>query len=249
MGLCNLGGQQGRFLGGGTFLALPANGKIRNMLHLTDADLISRLKNFEDHFIERKTSGDDKYDWVKAAVAFANSAPIDFPCVLYIGVRDNGEIEEKRIDLNGLQKKFNKEMTFVYPRIPYLPKILKVDGRQCLAVIVPGSPERPHFAGPAYIRKGSETIESSDEQFGKLIAQRNSAAYQILQWKGQLISFHMTTRRGDEPYTGNASTVVDCNQFFVTLQIQEERLSFALRAVDISFDHRNNRPALGVSYK
>src|SRR5215467_11391078 len=106
------------------------------MIHLTDADLIARLKNFEDHFVERKTSGDSKDDWVKTAVAFANSAPSDFPCVLYIGVRDNGDLEEKQIDLDGLQKKFNRAMTAVYPPVPYIPKIISVGGRQCLAVIV-----------------------------------------------------------------------------------------------------------------
>lgn len=35
---------------------------------------------------------DDK-DWKKTAVAFANSVPVGLPAVLYIGVRDNGEIE------------------------------------------------------------------------------------------------------------------------------------------------------------
>jgi hypothetical protein len=219
------------------------------MIHFTDADLISSLKNFEDHFVERKTSGDDKHDWVKTIVAFANSAPISFPCILYIGVRDNGEVEQKQVNLDTIQKTLNKEMKFIYPRIAYIPKILNVDGKQCLAVIVPGSSERPHFSGPAYIRKGSESIEASDEQFTRLIVERNLAAYQILQWKGQIISFYMTTRQGDQRYTGSASTVVDCNQFYVTLQIQQERLSFALREVDISFDHRNNRPALGVHYK
>ena len=61
---------------------------------LTEQDLLARLRNFEDHFVERKTAGDSK-DWVKTAVAFANSAPVDLPCVLYIGVKNNGEIEER----------------------------------------------------------------------------------------------------------------------------------------------------------
>lgn len=44
---------------------------------LSDADLLSRLTAFEDSFVERKTIGDHK-DWVKTAVAFANTAPISF---------------------------------------------------------------------------------------------------------------------------------------------------------------------------
>jgi len=219
------------------------------MLHLTDEDLIARLRNFEDHFVERKTSGDDKYDWIKTAVAFANSAPIDFPCVLYIGVKNNGDVEEKQVDLDGLQKKFNKEMAFVYPRIPYLPKVLNIDGRQCLAVIVSGSPERPHFTGLAYVRRGSQTVDASEEQFAGLIAQRNTVAYQILLWRDRTVSFYMTKRDGDSPYTGSSFTIVDCNQFYVTLEKEGTMLSFALRNVDLSFDHRNNRPSIGISYK
>ena len=42
--------------------------------------------------VGRKTFKDER-DWKKTAVAFANSAPVGLPAVLYIGVRDNGDIE------------------------------------------------------------------------------------------------------------------------------------------------------------
>jgi predicted HTH transcriptional regulator len=57
---------------------------------LNETDLLSRMRNFEDHMVERKTVKDEK-DWKRTAVAFANSAPIGYPAVLYIGVRDNGD--------------------------------------------------------------------------------------------------------------------------------------------------------------
>ena len=60
------------------------------MVELTDLDLWSRMQNLEDHFVERKTLGDSK-DWLKTVVAFANSAPNGYPCVLYIGVKDHDE--------------------------------------------------------------------------------------------------------------------------------------------------------------
>src|SRR5438477_7215899 len=101
---------------------------------LTEQDLLARLRNFEDHFVERKTAGDNK-DWVKTAVAFANSAPVDLPCVLYIGVKNNGEIEERQANLDSLQKTFNRDMEGVYPPIPYFPTILKSADRQCLAIV------------------------------------------------------------------------------------------------------------------
>jgi hypothetical protein len=43
------------------------------MIDLSDTDLLLRLTNFEDHFVERKTSGDSR-DWLKTVVGFANSA-------------------------------------------------------------------------------------------------------------------------------------------------------------------------------
>jgi predicted HTH transcriptional regulator len=142
-------------------------------VQLTDAELMARMRNFEDHFVERKTAKDEK-DWKKTAVAFANSAPIGFPAVLYVGVRNNGEIETPQHDLDELQRKFNARMQRVYPRIAYVPKIVTENGRQALAIIIPGSESKPHFAGLSYIRKGSETFEASGEQFDELLEERQS---------------------------------------------------------------------------
>jgi predicted HTH transcriptional regulator len=184
------------------------------MIELSDEELLLRLKNFEDNFVERKTSGDSK-DWLKTIVAFANSTPVGYPAVLYIGVRNDGTPEEKTVDLDSLQRTFNEKVRDAYPPIYRLPKILDVRGKQVLAVIVPGSEQRPHFAGQAYIRKGSETVEASDEQFANLIAMRSSKAYEILKWKGKPITVdsmrvehtHMGAVAGSSEYT-----VVDCNQ-------------------------------------
>jgi predicted HTH transcriptional regulator len=86
----------------------------RVVVDLNEADLLAKLKNFEDHFVERKVVKDDK-DWKKTAVAFANSAPVGLPAVLYIGVRDNGEIEAPQRNLDDAQKKFNAMMEKVIP--------------------------------------------------------------------------------------------------------------------------------------
>jgi len=115
---------------------------------LNESDLLARMKNFEDHLVERKTVKDEK-DWKKTAVAFANSVPVGLPAVLYIGVRNNGEIETPQHNLDEVQKKFNARMRRVYPRIAYVPKIVSENGRQALAVVIPGSELRPHFAGLA----------------------------------------------------------------------------------------------------
>ena len=74
------------------------------------------------------------------------------------GVRDNGEIETPQQNLDDVEKKFNRQMEKVYPRIAYVPKIVTDNGRQALAVIIPGSELRQHFAGLSYVRRGSESI-------------------------------------------------------------------------------------------
>ena len=82
---------------------------------LTEADLLGRMKNFEDHLVERKTVRDEK-DWKKTAVAFANSVPVGLLAVLYIGVRNNGEIENPQANMDEIQKKFNQRIQRVYPQ-------------------------------------------------------------------------------------------------------------------------------------
>ena len=127
------------------------------MVELNDEELLLRLKNFEDNFVERKTSGDSG-DWLKTVVGFANSTPIGYSAVLFIGANNDGTPQEKTVDLDSLQKTISKKVSEAYPPVYYLTKIVNVEAKQVLAVIVPGSPERPHFAGPAYIREGSMLV-------------------------------------------------------------------------------------------
>src|SRR5216683_2393750 len=56
---------------------------------LTYDALVLRLKSQEHDFVERKPRN-QKGDWLQAAVAFANSAPIGWPAVLFVGVDDAG---------------------------------------------------------------------------------------------------------------------------------------------------------------
>lgn len=214
---------------------------------LSDADLLARLKNFEDHFVERKTSGDKK-DWLKTVVAFANSAPTGFPCVLYLGVKDDGEIETPQVNLDSLQKTFNKEMQKAYPPVPYLPKIVNDGERQALAVIVLGSESRPHFSGPAYVRKASETWEASEQQFEELVAQRNSKTARILQSKGEQVTVFVSSEESEIAWPKN-SILVDCDQFYVTIQAlpHEPPHSFPLSRVEINRDNLRKTLQLEIS--
>src|SRR5207245_5167625 len=59
---------------------------------------------------------------------------------------------------------------------------------EVLAVMVPFSKARPHFAGKAYVRRGSESIEASEEMFRELIASQNDKARKLLQYKSKNIT-------------------------------------------------------------
>ncbi len=216
-------------------------------IDLNEADLLARMKNFEDHLVERKTIKDEK-DWKKTAVAFANSVPVGLPAVLFIGVRDSGEIETPQKDLDEAQKKFNVQMERVYPRIAYVPKIINDNGQQALAVVIPGSELRPHFAGLAYVRLGSETRNASEQQFDELVSQRNSKAARILRWKGQKITVFVRSEDSEVPWP-KSTTLEDCDQFYVTIQAvsHEPASSFPLSRVEINFDNLRKTLQLEIS--
>ena len=222
------------------------------MIELSDQDLLLRLRNFEDSFVERKSSS-DKGGWLRTVVAFANSAPVGAPGVLFIGVADDGTIQSG-INLEVVQQTFSSVVSGAYPPIATFPKVLEQDGKQFLAVIVPGSPERPHFAGQAYIRDGSETKKASEAQFAELIAQRNSKQRELLKWKGKgvLLRFHAPFVFAGYSYRegGEEAILEDCNQFYVTLQARGGRTggkdSISLRFIELSFDHVSDRLRLEV---
>src|SRR5882762_1659992 len=166
------------------------------MINLTDQDILLKLSAFEDAFVERKTAGDSK-DWLKTVVAFANSAPVGDPAILFIGVRNNGDIEEGT-NLDSLQRTLSEKLALAYPPIFYLSKVLQKNDKQFLAVIVSGSENRPHFAGPAYVREGSKSVTSSDKQFDALIAERSSKVREILKWKTKVATIRSSITKNLE---------------------------------------------------
>lgn len=107
------------------------------------------LTNLEDAFVERKSTGDMR-DLLKTAVGLANSMPVGYPAILFYGVTNKGEPEGKA-NLDRLQRTLSEKLSEAYPPIYYLPKVLRHKGKEFLAVIIPGSEDRPHFAGQSYM--------------------------------------------------------------------------------------------------
>lgn len=213
---------------------------------LKDEDLLLRLQNTEDAFVERKVFSDSK-DWLKTAVAFANSTPIGYPAVLFIGVRNDGSPEEKSENIEAVMKSFCNKVSKAFPEIYYLPKTLNVEGKEVLAIIIPGSETRPHFSGPSYVRIGSESREASEKQFNRLLTSRNNKANEILKWRDKLVTVnHMSTESEMHVYGSVTSSerlsMVECNQFYVTLEEKTKnyRKSIPLGRITLSYDDKNN---------
>ena len=222
------------------------------MTNLKDEDLLLRLTNTEDSYVERKPFGDSS-DWLSTSVAFANSAPVGFPAVLFIGVRDDGTPQGGDDNLEKIQKSYGKTLSKAYPPIYYDSRVLRKNGTEFLAIVIPGSPDRPHFSGPSYVRVGPETQKASEAQFMELIAQRNSKAREILQWKDKNVTIRATKDRtvigGLSLNSGGKEefTVENCNPFYVAIARGGRKDSIPLKRVEIAFDDQAQRLRLDVS--
>jgi predicted HTH transcriptional regulator len=124
-------------------------------ISISDQDLLAKLTDTENTFIERKTVSDSK-GWLKTAVAFANSCPVGYPGFLFVGVNDDGTIQRhgNPVNFEEKQKEVSARIRSAWPPIYHLIKTHRKDAGEFLAVIVPGSALRPHFSGPSYVRVG-----------------------------------------------------------------------------------------------
>ncbi|MGD0923301.1 MAG: ATP-binding protein [Terriglobia bacterium] len=235
------------------------------MIELSDKDILRRLTDTEDSTVERKTASDYR-DCLKTAVAFSNSLPVDDPAIIFVGVGNDGTVQENS-NLESLEKKVSEEIKKIYPPIlPQMKVMRDNDGREFLVVIVRGSENRPHFGGPSFVRDGTQTREASAQQFERLIAERNSKTREILKWRDKKITLYWPPDTSARPVIISSSrgrserTVIDCDQFHVTLEKEMQvvhpsqtygrvRESFPLAELEIGFDHSANRLELRMKYR
>lgn len=210
----------------------------------SDESALMRLLHSTEHtFAERKTVGDSK-DWIKTVVAFANTLDPSQEGVLFIGATDKGEIEANSSNFDKLQKTLSEKMQSVYPSVYHVTKIVKEGDRECLAIIVPGSPSKPHFAGPLYLRDGSQSIIATAEQYESLLAAHTSKSRELQRWISRDIALIEFQRRAGMPYVidklQRIARVVGCNQFYVTILTEGKMFSYPLASFEIAYDHNHN---------
>jgi len=204
--------------------------------------LHSLLKSPEDAYLERKPEGVKRAEIRKTIVAFANSVPVGREAVLFIGVRDAGEIQGVK-NPDDIQKLVRLICAMdCYPAIQFQSEILTVQGKHVMAVIVPRSDKRPHFSGPAFVRKGSESVVASEGQYEELIASRNDKCFVLQSWKSivsiQEIDFKLDSGRKIANWNAHrAGYVIDCNPHTIRLR-DESGTTFTVQTsqVEISYD-------------
>jgi len=184
---------------------------------MTDEEINRRLLDLEDGWTERKppTVGGD--DVRKALVAFANSVPDGEEAILFIGVADNGTpIGVDNPD--NTQKNVRRWADWCYPPIRHTSRVVEWGGKHVVAVIVQPDHNRPHFAGPAFLRVGSESVKASESLFQELVASRDGKARPLIEAKrkGELVSVSVWIfgNRG----IPEECTVVECTPSFAVFQ-------------------------------
>jgi hypothetical protein len=201
----------------------------------------------EDLLIERKSKGVSTEDICKTLVAFANSTPEDREGVLFIGIADNGVVSGVD-DPDGLQKSIRRiSETKCYPKVYVQCRVLSVNGMSVVAAVVPFSRDRPHFAGPAYVRKGSESVTASAEMLEELITSRNDIARKLLEYRDNETEVLLDL---PSPYSVKERMrfrckVKACNPHFATLSEQNGTIhSVNLANVGLKWEGQMSMPLI-----
>jgi Schlafen, AlbA_2 len=150
---------------------------------MNQPSLIARIANLEDGLTERKRGLQSNDEIRKAVVSFANSVPEGHTAVLFIGVANDGTVtgvEPDKTDKIQQQVRRVCEEDCFPPIAIHLVKVIPIDGKHVIAFEFGPSQNRPHFAGHAYIRVGSESVKASAPKLDELIASRNTKAGRLL---------------------------------------------------------------------
>jgi hypothetical protein len=178
-----------------------------------------------------------------------SSAGEIYPAVLFIGARNDGSIEGTA-NLDSLQQTYTKKLAEVYPPIPTSSRIVSHQGASCLAIVVQGSADRPHFPCHALMRVGSETKNASDSEVRRMLDERVDKVYVLRQWVGMQITVDKMNLEHIRQLGAVANSFVgvmtECNRFWLTVEHHDVKESIPLRRVEPSYDHQNNRPKIEV---
>ena len=102
-----------------------------------------------------------------------------------------------------------------------MPTVLRQGELEFLAIVIPFSPMRPHFPGPAFYREGAAKRRATQKEIDRWIAYRHSKVRYILDHLGKTVTVMNSGGPSGLPaqgrYTGD-HYVINCNPHWVTLQ-------------------------------
>jgi hypothetical protein len=203
---------------------------------MTDEELKLRFRDHEDGWTERKPTDVGFQDVCKTMSAFANSLPDGHSGILFIGVSNDGV--PSGVDNTDKKQKWVRRLAehTCYPPIAINCRVFEESGQNIVAVIVKASSNRPHFTGPAFVRKGSESIEASKDQFEDLIASRNSIVKMLLgeQQNGRDVIVKKQGTMLLAEIGGIICQVVECNPHYAVFAPTDGRARFSTSMNDIS---------------
>ena len=180
-------------------------------------ELRHRLQDNEDGWVERKSKNIKSDEICEALTGFANSLPLGQRGILFIGVADDGT--PLGVDNpDGMQKKVEMRSKWCCPNVPYTARVFEESGLPIVAVIIEASSQRPHFAGPAFIRVGSQSKKASEDKFNELIDRRTDIVNWILAERdaGRDVYIEDKRHQGDPR---NLCKVHDCNSQYAVFQV------------------------------
>lgn len=229
---------------------------------IINEELIQRLLSKEDGFTERKPEGAGARDFKETLVAFANSVPEDKTAILYIGVSNDGKPLGVQ-NPDSLQKTIRKICEKdCYPPIKFQSQVINSEGKDILAVTIPFSSNRPHFAGPGYIRRGSENVVVSEEMFQELIDSRTNKVAEILKWKNKIVTVAVQGKLLGSPlypidkqyrgiYKTHECEILECNSHYVKMKdfsgSYAQDVNEPLSYIKLNYDEKKGRLMLIVS--
>lgn len=150
---------------------------------MSQRSLKSRIGDLEDNFIERKEGIRGNDEIRKAVVSFANSLLEGQTAVLFIGVSNNGAVTGvSETDAEKFQQRVRRicEDDCFPPIAIRTADVITIDNQHVVAFEFGPSANRPHFAGQAFVRIGSESVKASASKLDELVASRNTKAGRLL---------------------------------------------------------------------
>src|SRR5271170_4263010 len=163
----------------------------------TEQRLTTRLakRPSEDNFVERKPQSVKGHELRQTLVAFSNSLSEPETAVLFIGVDDKTGAVLGVDDPEKVQRRVGEAGEECYPAIRPAMSVLDLDGKRVVAVEIAHSKDKPHFAGPAYIRSGSRSVKASDSLYRDLLTSHCTPAGELLKCKGKYVTVRTVNKR------------------------------------------------------